>query len=162
MVGEIDADIGAAKLYRSPRLTEVGWRDYPGLLKMAAELRDDAWPADELRKSGRINVTEERRKPNGGFTTARVPAIAPDMLAEGEFNRFYLRALCLHAVADGTNNLIIYRAKAVTNSRPDSQAKIDTLINAAALLTDLRSNIGIDTALGLPPGPNSGPSARLQ
>ncbi len=31
MVGEIDADIGAAKLYRSPRLTEVGWRDYPDL-----------------------------------------------------------------------------------------------------------------------------------
>src|SRR6266851_5569734 len=30
-----------------------------------------------------------------------------------------------------------------------------------ALLTDLRSNPGVDTALGLPPGPNSGLSARL-
>jgi hypothetical protein len=82
-------------------------------------------------------------------------------MAEGEFGRFYLRALCLRALADGTNHLVIYRAKAVMNPRPDSQAKIDTTIDAATLLADLRAHSGVDTALGLPPGPNSGLSARL-
>jgi hypothetical protein len=35
------------------------------------------------------------------------------------------------------------------------------LVNAAALLTDLRGSIGIDTHLGIPGGVNSGLSVRL-
>jgi hypothetical protein len=34
-------------------------------------------------------------------------------------------------------------------------------LNAQALLGDLRKHVGVDTALGLPPGPNSGLSGRL-
>jgi|SRR5438093_440866 len=110
---------------------------------------------------GRINATEERRKPKGGFTTVRVPVTTPEMLAEGEFNRFYLRGLCLRAVAEGISYLVIHRAKGVANPRLDSEAKIGTSVGVAALLADLRKNVGIDTALGLPPGPNSGLSAHL-
>jgi hypothetical protein len=40
--------------------------------------------------------------------------------------------------------------------------KINTKISAKLLLDDLRnSSQGVDTALGLPPGPNSGLSAKL-
>ena len=86
---------------------------------------------------------------------------AADTLAEGEFNRFYLRALCRRAVEDGVPNLTVYRAKAVRVPRAESQALVGKAIGAQALLQDLRAHPGTDTALGLPPGPNSGLSAKL-
>jgi hypothetical protein len=101
MLDEIDADRAARNLYISSRLSSVGQQDYPSLLKDAAMTFDDSWLAAELRKNARINATEERRKPKGGFTTVRVPDTAADTSAEGEFNRFFLRGLCLRALAEG-------------------------------------------------------------
>ncbi len=160
MVDEIQADIKSGKLYLSQRLNSQGQKDYPNLLLTAAQYRDDMWLADELRK-GRLNATEQARKPSGGYITKKVPINAAETLAEGEFNRFYIRGLCKRAIGNGIADLVIYRAKQVTNPRSDSAAKIGTTINAQTLLSDLRINIGIDTALGLPPGPNSGLSVRL-
>lgn len=161
MTAEIKADIAATKLYFSNRLSGRGRAEYAQLLQQAAEDRDDSWLSNELRNNGRLNEMEERRKPKGGTTMARVPIIAPETLAEGEFNRFYIRGLCVRALTAGTTELIIYRAKEVENPRPESVAKIGQRISAQALLDDLRANPGVDTALGLPPGPNSGLSARL-
>jgi len=161
MTAEIKADIATTKLYLSNRLSGRGRADYPQLLKQAAEGRDDSWLANEVRSNGRLNEMEERRKPKGGTTMARVPVTAPETLAEGEFNRFYIRGLCVRAMAASVPELIIYRAKAVENPRPESVAKIGQKISAQALLSDLRTNIGVDTALGLPAGPNSGLSVRL-
>ncbi len=45
--------------------------------------------------------------------------------------------------------------------RPGSEEKIGTLIDAKAILHDLRTTPGLEPALGLPPGPNSGLSAKL-
>ena len=86
---------------------------------------------------------------------------AHQMLAEGEFNRFYIRALCVRASEDNNVEVIVYRAKAVENARSASQQMIGQRMSAEALLHDLRSSPGVDTALGLPPGPNSGLSVRL-
>ena len=86
---------------------------------------------------------------------------AHEMLAEGEFNRFYIRALCLRAIEDGMAQVIVYRAKAVQNARSESERKIGQGVPVEALLRDLRTHPGVDTALGLPPGPNSGLSVRL-
>jgi len=36
---------------------------------------------------------------------------AHEMLAEGEFNRFYIRALCARAIEDGLPEVTVYRAK---------------------------------------------------
>ena len=92
---------------------------------------------------------------------AEVPYTAPETLAEGEFNRFYARGLCRRAIEEGTSQLIVYRAKQVMNARSASQAKIGTKISAKELLQDLRTHPGVDTALGLPQGPNSGLSVKL-
>jgi hypothetical protein len=108
-----------------------------------------------------MNAVEQKRTPSGGSTTAKVPVTAPDTLAEGEFNRFYIRGLCRHAIKEKISDLIIYRAKAVSSPRSESQAKIGTSINAEALLRDLQKHQGVDTALGLPAGPNSGLSVKL-
>ena len=161
MLSEINADVGAGTLYVGQYLSDSGRADYPSLLREAATSGDDSSLAVALGVAGRMARTTQRSKPKGGFTIARVPVTAPQTLAEGEFNRFYLRALCCRALEDGIPNLIILRAKAVKSPRPASEAKIGTSVDAAALLEDLRSNPGVDTALGLPSGPNSGLSARL-
>jgi hypothetical protein len=55
----------------------------------------------------------------------------------------------------------VYRAKAVEHARSESQQKIGSCVAAEPLLRDLRTHVGVDTALGLPPGPNSGLSVHL-
>ncbi len=82
-------------------------------------------------------------------------------MAEGEFNRFYVRGLCRRAIEDGIQQLIIYRAKAVMTPRPGSEEKIGTSVDSAAILADLRTTIGVEPALGMPPGPNSGLTLKL-
>lgn len=161
MLDELEQDVAAGRLYISPRLSERGQSDYEALLQAAIESGDDVSFADGLRSRGRMSPTEQRRKPRGGLTTAKVPVTAPETLAEGEFNRFYARGLCRRALEDGVNELVVYRAKEVRDPRPESEAMIGTRIDARALLEDLRTHPGIEPALGLPPGPNSGLSVRL-
>jgi hypothetical protein len=161
MLDEIELDLSKNTLYFSPRLSQSGHNDYSSLLKDAVTTHDDIWLVRELRVSGRLNSTETRRKPKGGITTAKVPVTAADTLGEGEFNRFYIRAVCRRSIDSGSGKVIVYRAKEVSSPRPESQRKIGMEMDAQSLLNDLRSNPGVDTALGLPPGPNSGLSVRL-
>jgi hypothetical protein len=159
MVEEIDMDVAAGTLYLSPWLTEQGKLDWAQMLRDAATRGSDATLATQI--PGRIVRTAMRRKPNSAeMTPYTVPSTAPDTMAEGEFNRFYVRAICRRAISDGVA-LSVYRAKAVANPRPDSQAKIGTSPDAAALLNDLRTTPGVEPALGLPPGPNSGLTLKL-
>jgi len=83
-------------------------------------------------------------------------------LAESEFNRYYIRALARRAIEDGIPELVIYRAKPVSNPRPESEARIETSLLPEDLLEDLRSHPGDEPpVLGVPSGPNSGLSVRL-
>lgn len=161
MVEEIERDVAAGRLYMSPRLSEAGHAQYPELLKQSARSHDEAWLAIELSTGARMNSQEQRRTPKGGTTLVKVPVTAPDTLAEGEFNRFYIRAVCLRAQQENTPEVVVYRARYSDNPRSESERKIGTQVSAQALLSDLRSNPGVDTALGLPPGPNSGLSVKL-
>ncbi len=161
MIEEINRDITASRLYMSPRLTTAGQAQYPTLLTEAAQTYDDAWLAHQIRMQGLLKTEETRRTPSGDTTTARVPVTAPDTLAEGEFNRFYCRAICARAIEEGKANVQVYRAKHVENPRPESQAKVGALIDAKQLLNDLRTSQGVEPALGIPPGPNSGLSIQL-
>ena len=161
MLSEIESDIAKGTLYLSPRLSPRGRQDYTELLKQAAIGYDDGWLAGSLRISGCINAEEQRRKPKGGYTIARVPVTAADTLAEGEFNRFYVRGLCLRAMEDGVAEVVVYRAKEVMKPRRESELLIGARLNVSSLLQDIRIHPGVDTALRLPPGPNSGLSVRL-
>jgi len=161
MLQEIDLDMSQGILYISPRLNKQGVQNYPSLLKEAAKSHNDAWLANELRRRGYIKKSERRRKPTGGFTTAKVPSNAPETLAEGEFNRFYTKGLCRRAIEEGIDEVQVYRGKTVRRSRSRSKAMIGKLISAEALLKDIRQSPGVEPALGLPPGPNSGLTIRL-
>jgi hypothetical protein len=161
MVAEIDRDIAANRLYLSPRLNGKGQVEYPSLIKQASFDRSDTWLSQQLRVNHLLNPVEQRRRPKGGFTMVRVPETAPDTLAEGELNRYYIRAVCVRAIEDGIESVEVYRAKAVAAPRRESQMLIGEMVDPHTLLADLRTNTGVDTALGLPGGPNSGLSVRL-
>ena len=160
MVTEIDRDVASNELYRSPRLTDQGADVWADVLRAAAQNGNPETLARDIRIQNLLVATEQRRKPKGGFTQAKVPSNAPEMLGEGEFNRFYLRGLCLRAIEEG-KRVEVYRAKPVSRPRPESEALIGKTFSPEDLLNDLRTNIGVDTALGLPSGPNSGLSGRL-
>jgi hypothetical protein len=161
MLVEIERDIGAGTLYLSGNLSGQGCRAYPDLLRDAARSGTDASFGADIRNC--LNSHEKpRRLASGGFS--KPPSMrsnAHEMLAEGEFNRFYMRAICMRAIEDGIHEVIVYRAKDVGKPRPDSVAKIGQRIATQSLLNDLRTHPGVDTALGLPPGPNSGLCVQL-
>jgi hypothetical protein len=161
MVEEINRDSQAGTLYLSNYLTQRGREDWPGLLRAAASAGTDDTFADELRRLQRLKVEVERRKPKGGYTTARVPATAAQTMAEGEFNRMYIRAICRRAIDDGVGRVVVYRAKAVENPRPESEQKVGASFDAPTVLNDIRQNPGNETWLGVPPGPNTGLTVRL-
>jgi hypothetical protein len=161
MLSEIELDIAQKTLYVSDNLNEQGRADYPDLLRAAAKDGTDETLAAEIR--GRLHTHERpRRLKSGGFSQPSVMrSHAHEMLAEGEFNRFYMRALCLRAIEDGIPELVVYRAKEVDQPRSTSQQKIGQRVPVDALLRDLRTHPGVETALGLPTGPNSGLSVKL-
>lgn len=156
MLSEFESDLAEDALYMGKDLSESGMRRYPDLLRAAIESGDDSSLEGGLSEPNVFNEMGLRQgKP------VKVPKNAAQRLAEGEFNRFYLRGLCLRAIDDGANVVVVYRARSSSNPRPESEELIGRTFNATGLLADLRSNPGVDTALGLPPGPNSGLSARL-
>lgn len=136
--------------------------EYPDLLRKAFSNGNEQTLSQELKVRGLINEMEIRRKPKGGFTEIKVPVNAHQVLAEGEFNRFYIRALCRLSIEETAGTLEVYRAKEVNHPRLESEEKIGTVVAADALLNDLRKNPGVELALGLPTGPNSGLSVRLK
>jgi len=156
MLREAEMDISRGALYISARLNQQGIEGYAYLLKESIQSHDDEWLASELQRLGYMNTTESRKgKP------VRVPITAPETLAEGEFNRFYVRGLCIRAMDDNITEVEVYRGKQVNNPRSESESKIGKRISAKTLLEDLRKSLGVEPALGLPPGPNSGLTVRL-
>jgi len=156
MLSELDRDIEEGSLYLGKDLSDAGQQRYPDFLREAIENGDDNMLEARLSEPGIFNAMGLRQgKP------VKVPSNAPQRLAEGEFNRFYIRGLCLRAIEEGIGQVVVYRARASSSPRQESEELIGSSLDAEALLNDLRENMGIDTAFGLPPGPNSGLSARL-
>src|SRR5438445_8466650 len=131
MLAEIETDEASPDgLNPSKYFSVAGTAVYPQLLQEAVRGHDDQWLAEALRQNHCMNATATRRKPKGGYTEVKVPVTAPDTFAEGEFNRFYARALCLAAIEAGVPSLQIYRAKSVAVPRFESEAKIGAMIDA--------------------------------
>jgi hypothetical protein len=162
MMAEMEYDIAHNQLHISPFLSGQGQRDYANLLREAIQSGNDETLAENLRAHRRLIKTQLRRMPKGGYSIAATPENAAEVLAESEFNRYYIRALARRALEDGIGELVVYRAKPVRNPRPESEARVETTLSAEDLLADLRSHPGDEhPALGVPSGPNSGLSVRL-
>lgn len=160
MLAEIRDDVAVGRLYVGTQLATAGADAWPGLLLEAAEHHDVRWLTAALSRTHFWVPRVPYRKRDGTLAYRDCPSDAPDKLAEGEFNRFYIRALARRALEDGLA-LEVVRVKAVAVPRTSSELKIGTRVDPASLLRDLRENPGVDTALGIPAGPNSGLGVRL-
>ncbi len=160
MRAEVESDLASGTLYVSPRLREDAVDAYVNALLEAVDGGTPQSLADAIRSQQLLKEFETAVR-SGKPHTKRVPVTAADTLAEGEVNRYYARGLCLRAIQEGIAHVRVYRAKAVHEPRPDSVAMLGRLIDAQALLNDLRASNGVEPALGLPRGPNSGLSVEL-
>lgn len=156
---EVGLDVSEGVLYLSSRLNPSGQQDFERLLVEAVSEHDDEWLAEQLRYGDYLNSTLQRQTKKG-VTTQKMPSNAPDTLAEGEFNRFYIRGVCRVALEDGIEEIEVYRGRASSRPRPESEAMIGERLPAYILLEDLRLSPGAKPALGFP-GPNSGLTVRL-
>lgn len=162
MLEEMEYDIAHNQLYISPYLSGQGQRDYPELLRTAITSGTDERLAQDLRAMRRIERSYQKHRPGGsGYTIATVPDNAAEVVAESQFNRYYIRGLARRALADGIRELVVYRAKPAARPRPESEALVETAVDAAALLEDLRAHPGERPEMGIPGGAGSGISVRL-
>jgi len=156
---EINYDIENKVVYYSKRFNENGQKNYLELLFNHTRTGSEQTLAEDLKSMNCFKEKEDRIT-KGRTISASVPANAHLVFAEGEFNRFYIRAVCIKALKEN-KNVIVYRARSSENPREESELLIGKSVDPSKLLKDLRTNIGIDTALGLPHGPNSGLSVKL-
>jgi hypothetical protein len=159
MLQEFNHDLDCENCYYSKRFNDNGVKCFVDIMRKHIIDGTDDGLAQELKERECFKSHEERVTAKG-TTLAKVPVTAAQTFAEGEFNRFYIRALCLKAIEEN-RQLKVYRARHSENPRADSEALLDSVVDPHKLLKDLRDNIGIDTSFGLPSGPNSGLSVFL-
>lgn len=160
MIGELDLDIKENRIYFSKRFNSVGKSNWESLLREAILSHNDDWLANELQ-TRECFLQHETVIRQGKQIIKKVPYDAAITCAEGEFNRFYARGLCSRAISEGIQLVEVYRGKIVRTPRAESEMKIGQTLLAKQLLQDLRTSHGVEPALGIPPGPNSGLTVRL-
>src|ERR1044071_3507712 len=124
MLDELEYDVAHNQLHISPFLSGQGQRDYAHLLREAIQSGTDETVAQNLKTHRRINRTQPRRQPKGGYSIAATPENAAEILAESEFNRYYIRGVARRAIEDRIPELVIYRAKPAKNPRPRSEGVV--------------------------------------
>jgi hypothetical protein len=139
MSEEFDWDISNKNEYISPRLNDIGKEKYPKLFKNAIENANEDKLASEIRSFKCIKSQEERTT-KGVTRLVSVPITAADILAHGEFNRFYMRALCRKVIEEQHGILEIYRARHSEIPREESKNIIGSIVNPEKLLAYLRLN----------------------
>jgi hypothetical protein len=153
MLEELEMSVADNVVYISNYLSDGGKADWLNLLRTACANGSDITLGDALRQNGRLLKRTMRRKPKGGFTEVDVPYTAHETLAEGQFNRLYIRAICRCAIATGQQTVLVYRAAERETERPASIALIDTEVDAAELLAKLRKALDFNSGF---PEPNTG------
>ena len=147
------------EIYFSARFNDIGSSNWVSWLTEAADSHDEHWLAYQIEASGGMKDFEGRAKPTSGYTVAHVPRTAAETMADGQFNRFYIAAVCRRAIEAGQNDVTIYRARHRGEPRPGSIALEGTTTNARALLEQVR---GKQTSFGCTLlKPNSGLSIQL-
>jgi hypothetical protein len=158
-LAELDHDIASGAFHISDRLRPEAVGEYQRLLHEAIRYYDDRWLEEH---AGDLLVeTESRRTRSGGTTTARVPQMATRMLAEGDFNRYYMRGVALRAIEEGRQILEVYRARLSMEPRPESAELEGRRVPAAEVLAHLRGPMSADPGVAPLGRTNSGLSVKL-
>lgn len=136
MISELEFDIAANGYpYRGKgTLTARGVDDYAALLRTAIATGSEVDLVAALKDCGRVE---------------EVPVDAARRLGRTEFNRYYIRGICLRANAHGTNSVVVYRAHGAAAPRSGSQDMVGREHSAPRILANIRGSQGMDTETGL-------------
>ncbi len=126
MIEAIEEAENSGNIYFSTRFNQDGKNEWINLLKEAANSHNEHWLAFQLESRKLMTDFETAATPSGGYTVKHTPHTQAETLAEGQFNRFYILALCKKAKSDGVDELEVYRAKKSQSPRGESEAFIGT------------------------------------
>lgn len=179
MLDEVERDIADGKLYMSKNFSASAKGAYPDLLRKAVREGTEQSLTQALRYAGFWSFIKGRSGfgsprplrpmrplksgPSGfGSAGSTLDEInnAAATFAEGEFNVYYMRGLCLKLIAEGQGQAEVYRAKAVDEPRAGGKVHAGQIVSCADHLEALRARKGGVSTLGLPRGVNSGLSLR--
>jgi hypothetical protein len=158
-LAELDNDLSSGAFHVSERLRPEAVAEYQRLLRDAIRYYEDRWLEDNA--SDLLIESESRRTRSGGTTTARLPQMAARLLAEGDFNRYYMRGVALRAIEEGRQVVEVYRARLSLEPRPESAGVEGTRIPATEVLEHLRGPLSPNTPVAPLGRTNSGLSVRL-
>lgn len=158
-LAELDQDIASDAFHLPARVRPTASGDYQRLLRDALRYYDDLWLEDHA--SDLLVESEPRRTASGSQVTAKVPQAGARMVAEGDFNRYYMRGVALRAIDEARQMVDVYRARLSLEPRPESAELEGQRLPARAVLDWLRG-VQTDDPTVTPLGrPNSGLSVRL-
>ena len=143
MLEELYWSLENNKIYFSRHFSASGEEKYPHLLKNALESGNP----DTLEES--LNVTEN-------FQPGR-PKNAAQTFAWDEFNKYYMRALCLLAQELTGHELVVVRGRQSSNPKPESDRLIGAKKEPVKFLSGLRNVPKVN-----PFGANSGLTLELR
>lgn len=158
-LAEFDSDVERGTLTISSRIRPTATDEYQSLLRQALAYYDDLWL--EERVEGLVVHFELRQTPSGATTTAKLPSYAPRVLAEGDYNRYYMRGVCARAIDEGRGVVEVYRARLSAEPRPESRELEGQRLDPAPLLEELRTKYADSSEEATLGKPNSGLSVRL-
>ena len=156
---ELERDVERGTVIASSRLRPGTEQRYQELLRDALKYYDDQWL--EERVTELLEATERRTTKSGAQTRVKMPENAARMLAEGDFNRYYMRGVAARAIDEGRQVVEVYRARLSLEPRPESAELEGERLSARAALDWLRGLQSDDPAVTPLGRPNSGLSVRL-
>jgi hypothetical protein len=159
MLTELEYDFQRKSLYKSKRFSENGNLNYYSIFKNVLLLNGNELDLSNALLANNCFLDNVPQKRGDKIILVSVPKDAHLTFAQGEFNRYYIRAICIKAKAEG-KKIIVYRARQSQNPRDESQHLIGTALDPDRLLLDVRANIGRE--LLYLPGVNSGLSVRFE
>ena len=158
-ISELDSDIATGAYHSSERVRPTAAAEYQRYLHEALRYYDDRWL--EEHASDLMVDFEPRRTRGGGQTAVKLPDMASRMLAEGDFNRYYMRGVAVRAVEEGRHVVEVYRARLSMEPRAESAQLEGHRLPAEEVLKYLRGEHVADPAVSALGRPNSGLSVRL-
>jgi hypothetical protein len=156
---ELEQDIASGDFHVSERLRPTAVAEYQRLMRDAIRYYDDLWL--EEHAADLLVDFEHRRTRSGGQTTAKLPEMATRMLAEGDFNRYYMRGVARRAIEEGRQVVEAYRARFSLEPRVESSELEGRRLPATDVLSHLRGQTAGDSAVFALGRPNSGLTVRL-
>src|ERR1044071_5534375 len=158
-IAELDSDLATGSYHTSERIRPTAVAEYQRYLHESLRYYDDRW--FEEHASDLMIDHEARRTRSGGQTAVRLPEMASRMLAEGDFNRYYMRGVALRAIEEGREVVEVYRARLSMEPRVESAQLEGRRLPAKEVLAYLRGEEASDPAVTALGRPNSGLSVRL-